>query len=275
MVTKDILVVLVLYNCRIEASAAFYSLNRALEKSNGKLDLLIYDNSPHPITSEREFDISNFHITYINNPSNPGVSKAYNEGWQLARNMGKKYLLLSDQDTSYPDNAIEMYCAQAEKEYWLSAPILLSGLGIVSPCGYKWGRGWILDNCPAGKISLRNRSVLNSGLLIKLDILDSVGGYNEQIPLDFSDHEWITRVKKVLPTIHVMNLVCHHELSAEETNKEKVLIRFNHYLSGSRELQKVESSLALRFLAFARGLKLSIRFRTFAFLHALWQQKHE
>ena len=48
-------------------------------------------------------ELDGFRIHYISDPTNPGVSKAYNVGFELARQLNKKWLLLLDQDTVFPD----------------------------------------------------------------------------------------------------------------------------------------------------------------------------
>lgn len=43
---QEVLAILVLYNCRLNTSETFLSLDRALQYSSVKLDMLVYDNSP-------------------------------------------------------------------------------------------------------------------------------------------------------------------------------------------------------------------------------------
>lgn len=263
---KDVLAVLVLYNCRIKESESFLSLNRSLVSSGFILDVLVYDNSPSKRYEGENFIVDNMRITYISDIHNSGVSRAYNVGRELAEKIGKKWILLLDQDTTFPCHSIERYLEQIGRGQLLSAPMLFSGRRYLSPCRYKWGRGRTLKYVHPGELNLRNKSVLNSGLLIHLDVFKKAGEYNENIPLDFSDHEWLERVKRYYHTVYIMDLVCRHNLSVMETDIKKVLVRFKYYLIGAKEYRKTKFSFGLSFIVFLRTIKLTLRFKTLDFL---------
>ncbi len=91
-----ILAVLVLYKSRLEDSATFVSLSSSLKNSNAKMDIVVYDNSPTPMVTESEHISDNWRIHYLHDETNPGVSKAYNEGFRIARKLQKRWLLLLD-----------------------------------------------------------------------------------------------------------------------------------------------------------------------------------
>lgn len=215
----------------------------------------------------------NIHIIYISDIHNSGVSHAYNIGWELAQKMQKQWVLLLDQDTSFPIDSIKKYREQIELGRLLCAPLLVLNNGFFSsPCNYKWGIGRPTKNIQTGLLDLHNKSILNSGLLINLDIFQKIGGYNENIPLDFSDHEWFERVRLHYKTIYIMDLICKHNLSVIETDVTKVLNRFKYYLKGAKEYQKNKAPRGLSFIVFLRTIKLSFKFKTLNFLRYYFNQ---
>src|SRR5579859_1033097 len=91
---QDLMVIIVIYNMKLDESPAFRTLTHALQNSRQQASLFVYDNSSQPqIVSS-----SLWAMTYVHDPSNPGVSKAYNEGFGCAKTQRKKWMLLADQD---------------------------------------------------------------------------------------------------------------------------------------------------------------------------------
>jgi len=79
---EQALVIMVVYRCAPEKSAAWNSLVQEAANQKATIDLLIYDNSPEP----QHFPASPFiKMRYRHNSHNPGISKAYNEACALAR----------------------------------------------------------------------------------------------------------------------------------------------------------------------------------------------
>ncbi len=268
--TLDVLAILVLYKCKLKNSETFISLNKALAYSSAKLDMLIYDNSPVPqFISE---DSANINIEYISDISNGGVSKAYNIGSEIAKKKNKKWLLLLDQDTSLPVNAINIYSDFMKIGTCIGAPVLLSNDRCVSPCLFKWGRGKALKNYKLGKNEFKNLSLLNSGLLIPLKLFNAAGGYNEKIALDFSDHYFIESIKKITPYFYLLDIDCAHTFSALESDENKIYVRFIYYLKGAVEYNRRNYSSAFGLMVLFRTLKLTLRFRSFIFLQAYWKE---
>ncbi len=108
----SLLIVLVIYKMKIGESPAFVSLTRALQFSHQSATLFVYDNSPRPQNIEQN---ENWKIEYQNDPTNPGVSKAYNEGFTLAKTENKKWMLLVDQDTEFEKDSLLIYKIAVEE----------------------------------------------------------------------------------------------------------------------------------------------------------------
>lgn len=267
---NEVLAVLVLYKCKLEDSETFNSLAASLNRAGKSLDILVYDNSPVKHYSQSKFCIDNFYVYYISDTSNPGVSKAYNIGAALAKEKNKKWLLLLDQDTVFPLDAIKKYNDHQLKESVICAPILKSEYGVISPCRYKWGHGKALKHYVPGMNNFSNKSLLNSGLLVPLELFNAIGGYDERIPLDFSDHDFVERAIKITSVFFLSEIVCKHSLSAVDIDKNRVLFRFRSYLKGAKVCCMKGKSWGFRISVMLRTLKLSVKYKSFDFLKMYW-----
>ncbi|MFT7420312.1 MAG: GT2 family glycosyltransferase, partial [Arcticibacterium sp.] len=134
----DLAIIMVLYNQKISESKTYKTLLRSFQNIalTEHIDLFIYDNSPVPMPENMASELDVFNITYTSDVDNPGITKAYNEGFKWAKSQGLNWILLLDQDTEMSNNAIEHYVKAINKENKISvfAPILLlSNNKIFSP----------------------------------------------------------------------------------------------------------------------------------------------
>ena len=228
------------------------------------MDIVVYDNSPTPMVTESEHISDNWRIHYLHDETNPGVSKAYNEGFRIARKLQKRWLLLLEQDTAFPENAFVEYsrAIQENPDIYLLAPIVISKNKIISPCRYFLNRGYSLRKVTPGVHNFHLKSLINSGMLIHLDAFQKVGGYNEQIGLDFADHSFIGKYKANYDNFAVINLRCVQGfLADQQMTIDSALSRFAYYCEGARN--KATNKLdyfMLMLLTILRGTTLSLRY---------------
>jgi GT2 family glycosyltransferase len=267
---EGILFILVIYKRRLNESDSFISLVNSLKNTHLNIDIFIYDNSPSSMILNEELSGENWKIHYVHDETNPGVSKAYNEGFKLGKKLNKKWLLLLDQDTKLPDDAIIKYCRAVldNNEHSLFAPILVSTNGtIYSPCNYFFKRGFPMKSIEIGILKARRKSLLNSGLLISVDIFEKVGGYNERLKLDFSDFEFLDRYRKISDNFFIINTECIHELSSNEQDFHSSITNFTRYCKGLKIYIVADfDSFCLFYLTLIRACKLSFRFRNINFI---------
>jgi len=265
---EKILAILVVYKELIANTSTYTSLLQSLTHSGLKLDLFIYDNSPEEFIQVVDLDPC-FNVEYIRNTSNPGVSKAYNEGAAYASSKFKEWILILDQDTSFPITSIEQYLKSKNRypQMKLFAPTLEASFGILSP-----GQSFLKHSSPSraklvtGLHMFTRKSLLNSGLLINISFFNEIGGYNENIPLDFSDTYFIEKVSKVINQFVLIDLICKHSLSSEISDYKTVLTRFKYYCIGAREYAKTSNWFLVYFWSFLRTVKLTIKFKRIDFL---------
>lgn len=266
---NDTLAVLVLYETKLEHSESFMSLSKNLENSDSKMDIVVYDNSPEPVY-EKEVGFENWNIHYIHDRSNPGVSKAYNEGFKIGKKLNKKWLLLLDQDTKFQDDALMKYfeAMDSYKKSILFAPVLTVNNKIHSPSGYYLKRGFHLKKINAGLNTIRNKTLLNSGMCISLAAFEKIGGFNEKVKLYFSDYNFIDRYRRHYKDFIVLDTICEHKMfTIENNNAESQLRRFIYFCEGARNSGNNYVDFCIYFsFAFLRAIKLSLTFKSFGFI---------
>lgn len=271
----NILFILVLYKIQLKESEAFTSLSNCLQESTFKVDIFIYDNSPSAILNIEDILHEKFNIHYFHDKTNPGVSKAYNQGFKLGQELNKQWLLLLDQDTIFPHNALLTYCKalQENHKFSLFAPILVSARGnIYSPCNYFLKRGFPIQSIKVGPLRLINKSLLNSGLLINIELFEQVGGYNERLKLDFSDFDFIDRCQKIIDSVFIINTRCIHTLSSHEESLNAALNNFTRYCKGLTVYIQVNfDGFCLFCITLIRACKLSLKFRSMDFIKVFFK----
>ncbi|WP_018617642.1 hypothetical protein [Spirosoma luteum] len=270
---QNTLIVIVLYNFNLYDSITYKCLEEAfVRKSKQKIDLFIYDNSPVADIHLGEFTSnSKFNLLYLHDPSNPGVSRAYNRAADWAKSKDKKLLLVLDQDTKLPAEGLVCYAQAVTSfpEFPLYAPQVYSGGILYSPCRYVFQKGSNLKGIDPGVHQTRYRSVINSGLLINLFAFHKVGGYDDEVQLYFSDHVFFDRIKKYFPRFVVIKCRLEHQLSSVDYNDlSTALIRFAYYSRGARQASHNNNYQYAKhsIMVGLRSLAMSYRFRSLQFL---------
>jgi len=253
----EVLVVIVLYKKRLRESENFISLEKSVSCNHCEnVDLYIYDNSPEPQEIEPN---KYFNIIYVHNPTNPGVSTAYNTACKKAESLNKQWILIFDQDTPLPLEAIEEYhkaILELEPEINIIAPKLFSENRMISPCKYILHRGFPRSKMPAGKFQIKGHSFLNSGLLLKVCSIKKIGFFDENL-FDYSDHDFIIRFARENKFAKIINLELKHDWSSSaNTNDEKTVNRFAMLAGASWYMTKKYHSPFPIFWLIARSLKL-------------------
>ena len=239
---NNILAVIVVFNLKLEESWTLITLNRSLEKISEYLDIVVYDNSLHSdLVNGSVFRKWCFNIHYFHDSSNPGLSKAYNFAAYYGEFLEKSWLLVLDQDTSFPVDTFSKYfkAIQDNPSIKLFAPVLkISDGRIFSPSRYWFKRGFGVKKISFGVHGFKGISPVNSGIMIALDAYTAVGGYDEKVRLDFSDFMFIERFRKRFSEFYVVDVVGVQAFSDEEMNVGKLNDRFGWYCEGARNCEK-------------------------------------
>lgn len=222
MNTNKILAVIVLYGENVFLSKSYLTMIQP-----NRLPFFVYDNSPLPMHSYKEFYHSGI---YVHDSSNAGISKAYNCAAAYASENDFEWLLLLDQDTFFPSSTLEKY-VEAILEYQniqlLAPKISIDSRRYISPVPVWMHISRISRYAPTGIIDIEKYSLINSGLLVNLKAFFSVGGYNENVKLDFSDHQFINRFKKRFSECFIIDAVVIQDFSNTTQSKSQKLGRFD------------------------------------------------
>jgi rhamnosyltransferase len=265
---QDLAIVIVIFERNPLDSDAFRSLNLI---RNGAM-VILYDNSP--ISHEHKIPkIEN--VIYHHDPSNPGVSKAYNVAANIARKINKRWLLLADQDTTFPNQFLEKYQHAVQKYSGVSVfcPRLLDSIGFVSPFLFTRGKGSRAGVIEAETYELKKFRFANSGLLVSLDAFDEAGGYDERFPLDYSDIVFADRLATVHRYFVLVDVQCDHRFSGSEKESGRVLLkRFDSFCNAAFLYKEIaQGYVPLYSVLLPRAIKLSLQTRNLHFLKLAWK----
>lgn len=271
---NDTLAVIVIYNELVDSSESLNSLDKAYP-FNLKMDVLVYDNSLVSQNVEKT-KFSNYNFLYHHDPKNPGIGTAYNYGAEIALKMNKKWLLLLDQDTFFAQNFLEKMNEATINfsDIALFAPILkINETKLLSPCKFNF-YGKHLKAIKFGRQLFEDNSPINSGILVKLEDFLEVGGYNNKVQLDLSDHQFIERFKVKHKSYVVINSIGLQNFSAIEDNKQKQLVRFGYYCQGVFNFETHithKKKIMILFLVL-KTFKKSVKYKTINFFLILFAQ---
>ncbi|MDQ1452242.1 MAG: hypothetical protein QOK38_2108 [Acidobacteriaceae bacterium] len=188
----QILIVVVQYQTPLENAPVIQSLDRCFSQNpalGDDITTLVWDNSPapHPVPQNLSFSLE-----YRHAGENLGVSGAYNGAAKFAAELGAEWLLLLDQDTVPPPEFLTLmldYARRLAPEHRIAAvaPTVMMGPSHISPKVTVRGGRSVAP--PAGFVGEERREVVlvNTGLLLRLESLAQVGGFDPDFWLDFSD----------------------------------------------------------------------------------------
>lgn len=261
-ILDSVIFLLVSYKTPVSQSDAFRTLAASAHGNGLVADFHIYDNSPETVL-DVPLAGPGWRISYVHDPGNGGVSTAYNHGAACAKSKGKDWLLLLDQDTCFPENAIPAYISElrtVRPDIAVIVPALRSVESgtLISPFGHVVGCRYELRDIPAGLYSLKRTLLCNSGSLVRRAAFEEVGGYDCRL-FDFSDHDFFIRLGRLYPDYVVADIRCSHHLSSASNIGQQVIARFK-MVADAATVFKTKHGLAWRFGAafsvFARAAKL-------------------
>jgi glycosyltransferase involved in cell wall biosynthesis len=262
----DLLIVVVLFRRKPEESQAVMSLNETLAGLPTRPKIFIYDNSPLASAVASS-------MIYVHDPSNSGVGKAYNRAAAFAHSAHKKWMLLLDQDTTLAPGLFQAWCNALIRHPASVAfvPRMNDAHGPVSPFALFMGGGRRMGSIRETLPLARYRFV-NSGLFIQCDAFAKAGGYDEKIPLDFSDVLYGHRLRKVMDHFILIDCTLQHDLSSTvRLPAAEAVRRFGYFCRGARSMQ-LESRAGYQYIAraFLRALHLTVIYRKITFVRTFF-----
>ncbi len=220
MVTGMYYIVVVIYQKKLDEIGSFIEMKNFCSR-HSDTKIIVIDNSDrkdktaddylesvmHKNANRHEDENENSdYLIYIENGKNIGLSKAYNIAIKIALNdLGKKdindgWMLFCDDDTKFSEKYFEHSkditdkCMYKNRRIDIVTGLIDSGSRPLSPVKkyhmYNFKRNYIVK---AG--IYENAECINSGMAIRLSTLCEVGGYDEELFLDMTDHALFFKLK--------------------------------------------------------------------------------
>ena len=262
---EQVLVTIVLFEQKPEQSIAYTTLQSALGISEALPEIFLYDNS------SLECPPQNPLMIYRHDPANSGVSKAYNEALKIAEEKNKAWMLFLDQDTNVVEDLFASFNRAIVRfpDVVAFVPEMKDDEGQLSPFRFASGHGKRIA-ADREVFPLDKYRFINSGLLVRCDAFARAGGYDENIPLDFSDIAFGERLQRVVNHFVVVPVCLKHSFSGSRNHRSDVegaVIRFNFFCKGAINMGKAFGPLYVYVnRAFLRGCSLSYKYRSLRFI---------
>lgn len=217
---EDLYSILVVYNQPISESVSYNALIK-----NPDLQLIVCDNSTKEFGNKEKVEADG--QTYLDMGGNVGLAKAYNKALdhiQSKHPSMKGYVILFDDDTQIPDDYFEKlytYLESGTADIYL--PIVDAGGRRISPSSIHNSR--CHEEKDSWAIPMDRLCGINSGMTIRLSLMKDYR-YNEQMFLDFIDHDFIRSMHTRNAVMRVMDITLHQNLSTMNDNLDAAIKRF-------------------------------------------------
>ena len=274
-----ILVVVVLYRMRPQDSPALQSITALLTGTpeyGERSSLFVWDNSPATGHNEAPAEHSEAvaPYQYRHDPTNPGLNAAYTAALHLAAERGCEWLMLLDQDTTvtaaYLREVLTTSADLASGRNNVAAlvPRLVQDGTVVSPF-HPSAQGPVQPIDPnLFGMATKPLQAFNSGAVLRVQALQSIGGFDEAFPLEYLDHATFAALQRAAGTVYVLCASLQHDLSTQTTGplSEAALAR-------QRSILAAEHRFVARYGTAAQRRMLPVRTLRHA-LSVLWH-KHD
>ncbi len=249
-------------------------INSAIEAGLSPSDLIIADNSTDSLLkSTNQLECRQLGIRYVDMNGNRGLSQAYNKVIDLLnQDEESDILVILDQDTKVTSKYFMAISNSFEyhPEISIHVPIIRNATIIMSPRKFS-GNKIVQWN---GKINEIQSSLacINSGSAIKLSVFKEIGGFDEHLFLDLVDYDFYRRVSRKMLLIKVVDVTLQQQFSGDTySTYESDLKRYSIYSKDYSYYAKNNEIpiWVARVTLFKRALKLSVHYRTKAFLKVL------
>jgi rhamnosyltransferase len=156
-------------------------------------NVLLIDNSPAN-RSGLEFTARASGCQFRRNPGNLGVAKALNQAAEAALDGGFEWLAMFDQDSLVPEGAIADLLAVYEAHPARERIAVMAMSHRDRATGLPYLRGSdVLDEGPEWRSV---RATITSGSLVRREVLEKVGPFDEALFIDGVDHDFCLRCRR-------------------------------------------------------------------------------
>lgn len=264
---SKVLLVIVLYKEQLCSTLTWKTLLAGCAQSD-RFSLYVHDNSPSPQTVSTPLCVH-----YHHDAENGGLSAAYNQAARYAHDEGYGWMLLLDQDTTFPAGALDAYLKaldNREEQAQVFVPQMVyqqasKAFSPVRMSSCMYAQGVFLDE---GFHAWGRYSVVNSGLCVRTSAFRAAGGYNEKVRLDFADFQFVERLRRVTSGFFRIGIVAEQAFSNEQCEVESLLSRYRLYIESAYHCEKASFGKRLGFfyVVLRHTLALTVRTKSLSFL---------
>ena len=128
-------------------------------------------------------------VEVIRNPANLGIARALNQGAEVATDAGAEWLLTLDQDAQPGDEIVSVagrtFDAYPDRDR----------VAVIGSTSFEAARaGWVRAESP-GQPWIETAIVITAGSLVSLAAFRDIGGYRENLFIDYVDTEFCLRAR--------------------------------------------------------------------------------
>lgn len=272
MTKTPLAAIVVVYN---RTCAQSLTCQRLLSLGEHMPRVIVFDNSTRDF-GNREF-CRETGWDYLGGEGNLGLSKAYNACIDYLKSQNfKGFLCLFDDDTAVTEDyfcALQTAIAAGGQ---LFVPLIHADGRLLSPCRITPSHKAILFDGEETALHYKGQdlSAINSGMAMDIALFYDYR-YDENIFLDGIDHTHLQKLaeKNIRPT--VMDVRFDHEFSGDERpSRASALFRFRIF---ARDYAYIFRKYKTRywFLVGKRALRLTLQYKSFAFIKILIKPKQE
>lgn len=231
---NNFLVIITLYRKKPKESSTIVSLSKFSSAFKKNIRVLIWDNSPEELQEAQRLVLTKLlegsDFEYIHNKGeNRPLSKIYNDSINYAK--ADEFVVIFDDDSVFSEEmfSVAKKAINSNPDIDLFLPVVYFKKDIVSPAYKKLFKGDFLKQVPTGIMKCKNRTAINSGMIIKAEYLkNGFPGYDERITFYGTDDDFMSRYNETHKEFYVIDYKMQHTLNFYSTNElfEKKAARY-------------------------------------------------
>jgi len=271
-IMKDsVLFAIVTYKEKYFECLSYLSLLKSFENCNTgtELNVMVFDNTDQAHWNVGRPPQSRVRLHYFHQNDNRGISFAYNRIHDFAVKNNFEWIVFLDQDTTLSIEAYEVYCNKMSNsaQHLLAVPIVYANTKILSPCSTNFYQKIFSNEIVSGIMDLKHLTCINSGLMVNTKLYGSIGGYDENLKLDFCDHDFIERAKIKVDSIEILDVKFIQDFSTDNNTKAQSIFRYKIFIEDYKNYSKNRNKMLLFLrIDLKHLLRLTFKFRTFEFI---------
>lgn len=247
----ECLLLVTLYNIRIEESTTICSFIDNCKDFYSRFLLYIWDNSTLPIDQNLEIIPKNIHVKYYKANRNTSLAIVYNS--ILKENDNFDYLFNFDQDSNINVDYLKSFFSVVfdNPDIGMFVPQIYHNNICVSP-GYRgFFKNHFFKEITSGKQSAKNVICITSGIVLNIKLLIEKGlKYDENLTLYGVDTKFAIDYSRTFSNLYVLDTILPHDLSTfdKRENKKKKIFRLKNAFKADLYIASNENYHRLKYI---------------------------